>query len=186
MALRKHVADLERAKEASSTAANEVSAELMALRKHVEDLERNKEASSTAVSSREEAMEQELRALRDQMAQNDDQIASMEDQLQSFDKDLDQSKQESNTKQDIIDELATEVEKLKSLASESSTLKLLEDNNMMQMQLVSLAQAFERSENSRAEVLEKVETERQAHAESLRRMTVNMKRFYATMRMSDI
>jgi Skp family chaperone for outer membrane proteins len=79
-----------------------------------------------------------------------------------------------------------ELGNMKSVVAKLSGVKLLEENQMMQDQLVSMAKAFETSENCRAEVLEKIESERQAHAESLRRMQVNMKRFYATLSMSDM
>ena len=148
-----------------------------------QSLEQKKNASA---SVREEALERELQLMKDQMAQKDSQLASMEEKLQSQDQDLNHSKKEAEEKQATIDELKTVVEKMKMLVSESSSSQVLEENHMMSTQLVALAQAFEKSENSRAEVLEKVESERHAHAERLKQLTFNMRRFYATLKMSDV
>jgi hypothetical protein len=121
-------------------------------------------------------MERELYALRDQMSQKDDQIANME--------------QSSNQE---IAGLTVDLEKLKLIALKPTSSRVLEltrdqaeDVDKMRSQVVSLAHALENSENRRAEVIDKIEIERQAHAESLRRMTINMKRFYSTLNMSDI
>jgi len=187
--LKKQIVDEKSSKDHSE----EVSAELTAFRRKVEALEHEKEKSTAAASAREEAMEGELRVLQEQMALKNDQVAVMEEKLRSLDKDLHQSQQESNQKQESIVGLTAEVERLTALASESTSARILEltqhqaeDADKMRLQLVSLAQALEKSEIRRAEVLEKVESERESHGESLRRMTVNMKRFYATLKMSDI
>ena len=160
--------------------------ELAALRRQVESHEQEKMTSSSAPSAREEAMERELRSLQDQMTQKDNQIASMEDKLRSLDEDLIQSRQQSNEEQVNIDELTADLETMKTLASENSGSEILQDNHMMSTQLVSLAQAFEKSETRRAEILENVESERQAHAERLNKLTFNMRRFYATLKMSHV
>merc|ERR1711937_376313 len=152
--------------QSSITHNSEVSAELIELRRQVESLKQEKRLASSVAIAREESMEKELRALQDQLVQKDDQIAGIEETQQS------------------IDELVAENEKLKLLASElsdSATKNLMEENIELKAQLVSLAQALASSENCHADVIEKIETERQDHAESLRRMTVNMKRFYATL-----
>jgi len=154
--------------------------------KAAEALEKEKEAAFLAATAREEKLDQELNLLRDHLAQKDEQISTMEDKLQSLDKDLCESKLQTSERQENINELTTEVDVLKSFTSQSSHMKILEENQMMQDQLVAIAKAFETSEICRAEVLEKIETERQAHAESIRRMTVNMKRFYATLSMGDM
>ena len=105
---------------------------------------------------------------------------------QRFLSDLSHSNQEIAT-------VTVELEKLKSIALKPTSSRVLEltrdqaeNVDQMRSQVVSLAHALENSENRRAEVIEKIETERQAHAESLRRMSVNVKRFYSTMKMSDI
>jgi len=172
--------------QSSKEHSHELYTELVALRQQVESLEKQKDLASSAPSALEEAMEQELRSLQDQIAQKDEKMAGMEDKLQSLDEDLNQSKQQANEKNANIDELKADIEKMKSLVSETTTSQLLEDNHMMSTQLISLAQAFEKSEMSRAEMLEKMETERRAHAETLQQFKVNMKRFYATLRMSDV
>mmetsp|Transcript_2232 Transcript_2232/g.5283 ORF Transcript_2232/g.5283 Transcript_2232/m.5283 type:complete len:857 (-) Transcript_2232:107-2677(-) len=172
--------------QASKEQNGELLDELVALRRQVDSLEQEKKESPSAPSAREEAMERELRLLQQQMAQKDTQIAGMEEKLRCIDEDLNESKQQANEKQANIDELTAELEKMKLLASEKSTSQILEDNIMMSKQLVSLAHAFEKSENSRAGILESVESERQANAERLQHLTGHVKRFYATLKMSDM
>lgn len=137
-------------------------------------------------------MERELRALKDQMAEKDDQIASMEDKLQSINSDLSQSKIETNARQQSIDELTVELDKVKSIPSTPTSLGVLElargqaeNIDTMRSQIIWLAQNLEDSENKRAEGIENVEKERQKNADTIRRMTDTMKRFYATLNMSD-
>jgi len=169
--------------------SDEASIELETLRQQVETLKRGQTTSSFEANAREEAAERGLHALREQMTQKDDQIASMHQKLTN----LSRSNQELDSKDQYIAALTIELEKLKSIALKPNSARVLEltrhqaeNVDKMRSQIVSLAQALENSENRRAEVIEKIETERQAHAESLRRMTVNMKRFYSTLNMSDI
>jgi len=171
--------------------SDEAVTELEGLRQQVEILKKCQTASSVEANAREEATERgshALHALREQMTQKDDQIASMHQKLTS----LSRSNQELDTKDQYIVELKIELEKLKSIALKPNSARVLEltchqaeNVDKMRSQIVSLAQALENSENGRAEVIEKIETERQTHAENLRRVTVNMKRFYSTLNMSD-
>lgn len=177
---------------ASTEQNSNLSAELLTLRRQVEALERDKDTTSSEVCAREVVMERELRALKDQMAEKDDQIASMEDKLQSINSDLSQSKIEVNAKQLSIEELTVELDKVKSIPSTPTSLGALElargqaeSIDTMRSQIIWLAQILEDSENKRAEGIENVEKERQKNADTLRRMTDTMKRFYATLNMSD-
>ena len=56
-----------------------------------------------------------------------------------------------------------------------------ESVNTMRSQLISLAHALEKSEINRADAIERLEKERQANADSLRRITESVKRFYSTL-----
>jgi len=148
--------------------------------------------SSSSASTREVETERELQVLRKQMAQKDDEIANMEQNFHSLNTALSNSNEEMESKEQSIAALTAELEKIKSIAMKPTSSRVLEMSrdqaenvDMMRSQIVSLAQALETSESRRAEVIEKIETERQAHAESLRLMTVNMKRFYSTLNMSD-
>merc|ERR1712238_50084 len=167
--------------------SDEVVTELEGLRQQVEILKKCQTASSVEANAREEVTERgshALHALREQMTQKDDQIASMHQKLTN----LSRSNQELDTKDQYIAELKIELEKLKSIALKPNSARVLEltchqaeNVDKMRSQIVSLAQALENSENGRAEVIEEIETERQAHAENPRRVTVNMKRFYSTL-----
>ena len=55
----------------------------------------------------------------------------------------------------------------------------------MRADIVALAQALERSEMGRAELIERIERERQTNADSLRRLTESVKRFYSTLSFGD-
>ena len=60
-----------------------------------------------------------------------------------------------------------------------------ESVDTMRSQLISLAQALEQSELRRADAIERLEKERQANADSLRRLTESVKRFYSTLSYGD-
>merc|ERR1711959_359121 len=126
------------------------------------------------------------------MAQKDDQIATMQQKLQSLSTNLSASNQELTSKEHSIQTLTAEVEKLKVNSSKTSSLRILEltrdqaeSVEQMRSTIVTLAQNLEKSENRRAEVIDKIETERQGHAEKLRQITLNMKRFYSSLKMSS-
>ena len=99
-----------------------------------------------------------------------------------------QSHQELESKKHHVQELSSELETLRSKLSEPAPARLLdttqdeaESADEMRANIVSLAQALEKSETRRADVIERIEKERQANADSLRRMTDSVKRFYSTL-----
>jgi predicted RNase H-like nuclease (RuvC/YqgF family) len=78
-----------------------------------------------------------------------------------------------------------EAEEQQLVPATDESLKMLdadaEDVECLRSHIVSLARALERSENSRAEAIGRLVSEREAHANSLRRMSESVKRFYSTI-----
>jgi len=194
--LRQKVSDLE-------TRSGEGSTELETLRQQIELFQREKTISlSSPSTAAEERMKKELRSLRERIAEKDDRMSNMDQQLQSVNIEFRIANKEMEMKDQNIAALTAELGTLKaSLATMTSTssspsrvLELSSQKNQadvddveekMRSQIVSLAQALEHSESHRADVIETIETERHANADSLRRMTENVKRFYTTLNMSD-
>merc|ERR1711865_721277 len=177
--------------------------ELETLRQQIELFQREKTISlSSPSTAAEERMKEELRSLRERIAEKDDRMSNMDQQLQSVNIEFRIANKEMEMKDQNIAALTAELGTLKaSLATMTSTssspsrvLELSSQKNQaddddveekMRSQIVSLAQALEHSESHRADVIETIETERHANADSLRRMTENVKRFYTTLNMSD-
>merc|ERR1711865_805885 len=191
--LRQKVSDLE-------TRSGEGSTELETLRQQIELFQREKTISLSSLSTAaEERMKKELRSLRERIAEKDDRMSNMDQQLQSVNIEF-RIANKMEMKDQNIAALTAELGTLKaSLATMTSTssspsrvLELSSQKNQaddddveekMRSQIVSLAQALEHSESHRADVIETIETERHANADSLRRMTENVKRFYTTLNM---
>merc|ERR1711865_516685 len=191
--LRQKVSDLE-------TRSGEGSTELETLRQQIQLFQREKTISLSSLSTAaEERMKKELRSLRERIAEKDDRMSNMDQQLQSVNIEFRIANKEMEMKDQNIAALTAELGTLKaSLATMTSTssspsrvLELSSQKNQadddveekMRSQIVSLAQALEHSESHRADVIETIETERHANADSLRRMTENVKRFYTSLNM---
>jgi chromosome segregation ATPase len=97
------------------------------------------------------------------------------------------------SKQEYVEKLSSELEDMRAQADEPATTRVLEltraeaeSVDQMRSHIVALAKALERSENRRAEAIERLEKERQANADSLRRLTESVKRFYSTLSFGDV
>ena len=165
------------------------SAELQSLRQQIEMLKQHQIASSSQTGAREESIEREVHLLQQQMRQKDSEIGKLQSQLQSLDSDLSNKHKELESKQEHVDKLSSELKDLRSQSMTDRTLDLTRDeaenSEKMRQQIVALAKALERSEGQRALVIERLEGERQANADSLRRLTESVKRFYSTLSMGD-
>ncbi|KAG7337938.1 hypothetical protein IV203_032071 [Nitzschia inconspicua] len=168
-------------------------AEIETLRQQIELLKRNQLESSNQAGAREEMIEREVHTLQDQMREKDSQISTLQNELQSLARDLSHSDQELASKNDHVQQLSSELEmmrlKLLEPAPTNNILDQAQDEaesvEEMRSHIISLAQALEKSENRRADIIERIEKERQANADSLRRMTESVKRFYSTLNFGD-
>lgn len=175
------------------------SAEIEALRLQIAALQRDQRASSSQTGAREELIEREVHELQDQMRVKDEQLFKMQQQIQSLGQDLSESHQELACKEEDMLKLSSEVEDLRAQAQLAASLvpsptasRVLEHTrdeaenvDQMRADIVALAQALERSETSRAELIERIERERETNAESLRRLTDSVKRFYSTLNFGE-
>lgn len=166
------------------------SSELQLLRQQIEILKQQQLVSSSQTGAREENIEREVNLLQQQMRQKDGEIGKLESQLQSLDSALSNKDKELESKQEFVDRLSSELQNLRSKSATSRALDVnreqAENSETMRQQIVSLAKALEQSEGRRALVIERLEVERQANADSLKRLTESVKRFYSTLSMGDI
>ena len=200
-ALRSQVTNLEselnNARRASSQAARESTsqsaAELHALRAQIQSLQEQRNASSSETDASAAHIEREVQALQQTMTSKDSQISTLKRQLQSLGGDLSASHQGLAAKQEDVHRLSSELEELRTQANRPVTSQVLEltqdeaeSGDKMRSHIVSLAHALEQAENRRAEAIERLEKERQANADSLRRLTESVKRFYSTLSFGDV
>lgn len=168
------------------------SAEMQSLRQQIEMLKQQQIASSSETGAREEVIEREVHVLQQQMRQKDSEINKLESEVQLLGSDLSNKHKELENKKQHVEELSSELEGLRSQAHQSSTSRVLEltrdeaeSVDKMRSQIISLAKALEQSEGRRAVAIERLEHERQANADSLRRLTDSVKRFYSTLSLGD-
>jgi chromosome segregation ATPase len=64
--------------------------------------------------------------------------------------------------------------------------KQSEDVECIRSHVMTLAIALERSENRRAEAIDRLLSERQANADSLRRLSESVKRFYSSLSLGEV
>mmetsp|Transcript_36641 Transcript_36641/g.88507 ORF Transcript_36641/g.88507 Transcript_36641/m.88507 type:complete len:2971 (+) Transcript_36641:79-8991(+) len=177
--------------------SGEAFAEIESLRLQLTAMHRDQRALTTQTGAREELIEREVHELQDQMRLKDEQVMKMQQQMQSLGRDLSDAHQELSSKEQHVEDLSTEVEGLRAQVAASSapdptaarvlqhTRDEAENVDQMQADIVALAQALERSEMGRAELIERIERERQTNADSLRRLTESVKRFYSTLSFGD-
>lgn len=67
----------------------------------------------------------------------------------------------------------------------ASAANHIKETDTLRAHIVSLALALERSENNRADAINRLVSEREPHARSLRNMSENVKRFYSTVTFGD-
>lgn len=168
------------------------SAEMQSLRQQIEILKQQQIATSSQTGAREEVIEREVHLLQQQMRQKDGEISKLERELQALVSDLSNKHEELENKQQHVDKLSSELEHLRQAKKPPTTSQVLdlttdeaENAEKMRSQIISLARALEHSEVRRAVTIERLETERKANAESLRRLTESVKRFYSTLSMGD-
>jgi chromosome segregation ATPase len=172
--------------------SGQASGELRALQVQIEHLKQQQQTSSSETDARESHIEREVHALQLQMTTKDGQNSSLEQQLRALSGDLSNSYQELASKQEDVHRLSTELEDLRSQANQPATSQVLdltrdeaESTETMRSHIISLANELENSESRRAEAIERLEKERRNNADSLRRLSVSVKRFYSTLSCGD-
>ena len=157
-------------------------------------LQQQLSSSSEEHHARELSLQDELKSIQRKLASKDGEIMMMKRKLETADEQLQDSREQMQANQQVIDQMSSEVESLKAKQSEgqkghsSTAAKLLqqskenaEDVDNLRSTVISLAVALETSEMRRADAIDRLLKERETHAESLRRLADSVKRFYATL-----
>jgi chromosome segregation ATPase len=178
--------------QATKEPSGQASAEVESLRQQIETLKTQQLVSSSQTGAREEMIEAEVHELQREMRTKDGQISHLEREVHSLGSDLSDSRKELASKKQHVEKLSLEILDLRSQAEQQPTSRVLalthdeaESVDTMRSQIISLAQALEKSETRRASAIERLEKERQTNADSLRRLTESVKRFYSTLSYGD-
>jgi chromosome segregation ATPase len=146
-----------------------------------------------------EELDNRIRHLEDELERKATIIEQLENAASEFRSKLDEANSEKenyrismskdiDTLEDKVKALVSKLESTEQhldrvLKSESGATagKRIDEIDSLRSHVVSLATALERSENNRADAINRLVAEREKHAHSLRCMTENVKRFYSTV-----
>lgn len=85
----------------------------------------------------------------------------------------------------LLERLSSQKQALAGMQNAKICVDLSEDDaesvEFMREKIIALATALEKSEQSRAESIDRLSIERRKHADSLRKVSENVKRFYSTL-----
>jgi chromosome segregation ATPase len=123
--------------------------------------------------------------------------SSLNNRLESLGVALQSTRARLAAKEEEVEKLASELKKVQDLPSEATEVAppVLEnlpgdgsetDTGNLRSHVVSLAVALERSENRRAEAIDRLLSERQVNAESIRRLSDSVKKYYSTVSFGDM
>jgi chromosome segregation ATPase len=162
----------------------------------VDDLDQMRGNRGKSIS---EELDNRIRHLEDELERKATIIEQLEDAASEFRSKLDEANSEKenyrismskdiDTLEDKVKALVSKLESTEQhldrvLKSESGATagKRIDEIDSLRSHVVSLATALERSENNRADAINRLVAEREKHAHSLRCMTENVKRFYSTV-----
>jgi chromosome segregation ATPase len=123
--------------------------------------------------------------------------SSLNNRLESLGVALQSTRARLAAKEEEVEKLASELKKLQFISSEETEAvppvpESLSgdgseaDTGNLRSHVVSLAVALERSENRRAEAIDRLLSERQVNAESIRRLSDSVKKYYSTVSFGDM
>ena len=123
------------------------------------------------------------------ISEKDDEIENLKKQVESLNGALHSTRSRLASKEEDLDRLNAELSRLHSEQAAASTTILqpetsndtAEEMDNLRANIISLAMALERSENMRAEAYARLLKEREANADSLRRLSDSVKRFYSAV-----
>jgi hypothetical protein len=85
----------------------------------------------------------------------------------------------------LLERLSSQKQALAGMQNAKICVDLSEDDaesvEFMREKIIALATALEKSEQARAESIDRLSIERRKHADSLRKVSENVKRFYSTL-----
>jgi chromosome segregation ATPase len=161
----------------------------------VKTLQEQLKAIAAEHRTKDEKLRSEFNALYGAMTKKSEQVADLESQLQSLSSELSVCRESLLAKEEEIRRLTYDMEAQHSKELQSTaatTAQILESTHddaesleIMRSHIIALGHDLERSENQRAETLDRLMKERMANAQSLKLLTDNVKRFYWSMSSGD-
>ena len=166
------------------------------LRAQLTALQQQLESASIEHHAKERDIRREVEGLNDSIARKTEQINSLESQLASLSVELSSGQEQLVSKEADFRRLSMELEEVRAQQLQStrnatsnvldaSSREEAESIDNMRSHIISLAVALERSETQRADAIERLLKEREANADSLRRLGESVKRFYSTLSCGD-
>lgn len=128
------------------------------------------------------------------VAEKDSEIESLRQQVESMNAALHATRNRLASKEEEIDTLHGTLQRLQNdqkqntedlLHAIENSSDMTDDVDTLHTHVVSLAVALERSETRRAEAIDRLLAERQANADSLRRLSESVKRYYSAVAFGD-
>ena len=182
---------LDRATAARESEVESLKAELTAMQEQLE-------AANEMIGEREQTMETETNNLKRSLASKDGEVVMLRHKIQSLSDSLEESREVIENQKIDLETLANERVDLENQqrsiqkAGSSTATALLQhtkenadDVEFLRSAVITLAKALETSENRRADSIDRLLTERETYAESLRRLSDSVKRFYSTLSFSE-
>jgi chromosome segregation ATPase len=162
----------------------------------VGDIDQMRRTNSQSLS---DEVDSRLRHLEEELERKSTIIGQLENAASEFQSKLDEANSaKENYRISLSKDIDTLVDKIKALESKlesteqhldrvlksesgATAAKRIEEIDSLRSHVVSLATALERSENNRADAINRLVSERETNVHSLRCMTENVKRFYSTL-----
>ena len=154
---------------------------LLSLEKCLEEERLQREDAEKRYTSEVSGMQQAMNAVTAERDETRHELADLKAKLDAL-------IAQDVEKDERITNLQGELSRLQSAAEKPLTVDTSNgtDSSSLKAQLVSLALSLERAETRRAEVIDRLVSERQANADSLRRMSSSMKRYYSAVSFRDL
>ena len=175
-----------------------VTGEVEALRAQLADLQEQLEASTAQTSEREQTLQAETNNLKRSLASKDGEVVMLKHKIQALSKNVEESRDIIEGQKNGLESMAKEKDDFENQqrsmqkAGASSAAMVLQqtkenadDVDHLRSTVITLASALETSENRRADAIDRLLKERETYAESLRRLSASVKRFYNTLSFSE-
>ena len=175
---------------------NTLNTEVESLRSQIASLQVQLETANKYNDEVQESHASAISELKRSIAKKDGEARMLKHKIQSLSKSRDDARSEVQMKQDELAKVISERDDLQkqhsSKAGSISASQLLQqtkenadDVDNLRSTVVSLASALEVSESRRADAIDRLLTERGTYADSLRRLSDSVKRFYHTVSGSE-
>lgn len=142
-----------------------------------------KDGEISKLKSQHSSREDEMKDMSSKLDIANNEMSSFNSQLECLQSKQDQVKYNQSfggDKKEEVYEYDDDIS-LQDLLAEA----VLDSDDYLRSQIIVLAQALEKAELQRADVLERMFTERKSNEDSLRQLGESLKRFYSTVRCSD-